>query len=76
MVGLVHLLIAEPGTRFILVKAVGILHDELASPHESEARAYFVAKLCLDLIEVQRHLSIGTDFAPEQVGDHFLMGGA
>jgi hypothetical protein len=29
------------------VSAAGVLHDELASPHESEAGAYFVAKLAL-----------------------------
>ncbi len=74
VVGIVHLLIAEPGAGFVLVKAVGVLHDELTSPHQSEAGPDFVAKLCLDLIEVQRHLSIGADFASEEVGDHFLVG--
>src|SRR6185503_18652935 len=33
----------------------------------------FISEFCLDLIEVQRHLPIGADFAPEQISDHFLM---
>lgn len=67
-------MVADPGARFIQVKAIGVLHDEFTPSHETEAGADFISKLCLDLIEIQRHLPIGSDFASEQVGNHFLMG--
>ncbi len=41
--------------------------------HQAEARADFIAELRLDLIEIQRHLPIGTNFPPEEIGDDFFM---
>src|SRR5207249_3399003 len=59
--------------RVVSVEAVGVLHDELASPHEAEARTNFIPELGLDLITIQRELPIGTDVPTNQVRDHFLM---
>ena len=42
----------------ICVEGVGVLHDELAPPHEPEARPDFVPEFCLNLVEIDRELSI------------------
>src|SRR5256884_1606879 len=73
LIGVIHFLVAELGAFLVPVEAVGVLHDELASPHEAEARTNFIPELGLDLITIQRELPIGTDVPTNQVCDHFLM---
>ena len=58
------------------MEAVGILHQELAGTHDTEARAHLVAELQLDLIEIHWQLLVAAQFAASQVRDHFLVGGA
>ena len=50
------------GARCIAVEAVGVLHDELATPHQAKARATLVTKLRLDLIKIFGHVVEGKLF--------------
>src|SRR6056297_2259364 len=58
------------------VEGVGVLHEELARPHDAEPRTYLVTHLGLDLVKIQRELAIAADFVPDQVGHHLLVRGA
>src|SRR5690606_32106924 len=69
IVGLLQALLGE-------VEGVGILHDEFPRPHHAEAGADLVAELGLDLVEVGGQLLVAADLAADEVGDHFLVGGA
>ena len=54
------------------IERVGILHDEFARSHHAEARTNLVAKLGLDLVEVQRQLTIAPQILARDIGDHLL----
>jgi len=58
------------------MEGVGVLHDELPCAHDAEAGTDLVAKLGLDLVEVERQLLVALDLAAEQVGDDLLVGRA
>jgi hypothetical protein len=68
----------SPGTtrasRLVDVERVRVLHHELARAHHAEARAHFVAKLGLDVIEVERQLLVAAQLLARDVGDDFLGG--
>jgi hypothetical protein len=55
------------------VERVGVLHGELATPHDAEPRTDLVPELGLDLVEGERQLSIGADLVPHQVGHYLLV---
>jgi hypothetical protein len=57
------------------VEAVGVLHQELAAAHHAEARAALVAELPLDVVEVLGQVLVALHRSPEDLGDHFLVGG-
>ncbi len=57
-------------------EAVGILHQEFAGAKNTEAGAFFVAKLGLNLIEGDGQLTIAADVSGHQVGDDFFVGWA
>ncbi len=76
VVGVVHFLIVFACSGVITVEAVGVFHQELAAPHQAEARADLVAEFGLDLVEIQRELPIGFHFPPKQIGDDLFMRGA
>ena len=65
-------------TRLVLVLAevegIGVLHDELTGAHHPEARANLIAKLGLDLVEVDRKLLVAANFATCDVGDDLFVG--
>ncbi len=71
-----HAVIGPARRGFVDIEAVGILHQEFAAAHDAEARALLVAELPRDLIEVQRQVAVGPHGGAEDVGDHFLGGGA
>ena len=71
-----HLVVGMPRGGAIDVEGIGVLHQELATAHDAEARAHLVAELPLDVIEVARHVLVGLDALAEDVGDHLLVGGA
>ena len=60
----------------VQVEGVGILHDELATAHQAEARTDFVAELGLDLVQVHRQLLVAVQLVAGQIGDDFLVGRA
>ena len=49
------------------MKAVGVFHQEFARTQNSKPGTFFVAKLCLNLIDGQRHLPVAADMARHQV---------
>ena len=53
-VAVVHRVVIDQRGFFVDVEAVRVFHDELAAPHQTEARTDFVAVLRLDLVEVDR----------------------
>ena len=61
---------------FVEMKGVGVFHDEFARPHDPESGADLVAKLGLDLIEVDRQIAIAADLGAHQIGNDFLVRGA
>ena len=72
-IGLEHVLVFTSAVLHINVKAIGILHDELTTPHQTKPRPNFIAKFCLNLVQIEGHLAIGTHDSTHQVGDHFLV---
>ena len=73
-VGCCHDLVAGLGGVLVAVKAIGILHGEFAPAHEAKARAAFVAKFGLNLVQILRQLLVALDLLACDVGDHFLAG--
>ena len=57
----------------IEVERIGVFHDELSRAHHAKARPDFVAKLSLNLIEVDRQLLIAAQFSPSDVGDDLFV---
>ena len=55
------------------VKAVRILHQELARAEDTEPRTLLVPKLDLDLIHRQRQLAIAADVLRDQIGHDLLV---
>ncbi len=62
------------GAGLVEVERIGVLHQELARAHGAEARPHLVAELPLDVIQIQRQVLVGAHVAPEDVGDHLLVG--
>ena len=75
-VGRVHDLVGLGQGVVVQVEGVGVLHQELARPHDPEARADLVAELGLDLVEVDRELLVAAQLVARQVGDDLLVGRA
>ena len=74
-VGLGHHLVASLGGRHVAVKAVGVLHGELAPAHQTKTWAALVAELGLDLVEVFGQLLVAANFLAGDVGDDFFARG-
>lgn len=55
------------------VKAVGVLHQELAGAEDSEPRTLFVAEFRLNLKQVQRQLAVAADELRDEIGDDFFV---
>ena len=70
-----HHLVALFGTGLVAVKAVGVLHDELAPTHQAKTRAALVAELGLDLVEILGQLLVAAEFLAGDVRHHFFAGG-
>src|SRR6056297_1242931 len=52
-IGLIHFLVGEISTGIVKVKRIGILHNEFAPPHETKTRPDLIAKLGLNLIQIE-----------------------
>ena len=57
-------------------EGIGVLHDELAAAHETEAGAPLVAELVLNLIERDGQLLVAAKLVADEVGEGLLVGGA
>ena len=73
-VRVVHSSIARLVRLLAQVEGVGVLHHEFPRPHDAEAGTHLVAKLGLDLIQVDRQLPVAAYFAPCDVGDDLFVG--
>ena len=69
-----HAIVGAPCAGLIKVERIGILHQEFAPAHHAETRPLLVAELPLDVIEVERQVSVRLDIGAEYLGDHFLVG--
>ena len=75
-VGREHAVIGMHGAFAIQIEGIGILHQEFARAHCTEARTDLVTELQLDMIEVERQVLVGLHERAEDVRDHFLIGRA
>ena len=73
-IGVVHGLVGRVRRLVGNVEAVGVLHYELARPHDPEPRTYLVPELRLYLVEIDRKLLVGADFSPDDVRYYLLVG--
>ncbi len=58
------------------MEGIRVLHQELARAHHAKARPDLVAELGLDLVQVQRQLTVAFHLTAHQVGDDLLVGRA
>ena len=58
------------------MEGVAVLHDELATAHQSEARANFIPEFGLNLVQVQGELAVGAYHVTSNRRDYLFMGGA
>ncbi len=73
-VSVIHRLVARACTGFVTIERVCILHREFAPSHQTETRAPLIAKLGLNVIEIQRQLLVAADQFAHDIGDHFFAG--
>ena len=57
-IGVIHIAIAQIQALFIPIEGIGILHDELPAAHQSETRPRLIPVFRLDLIEIDRQLTV------------------
>jgi hypothetical protein len=76
LVGLEHPPVLSVRVRIVHMERVAVLHDELAAPHQPEARADLIAELVLDLKQVDRQLLVALDDLADDIGDDFLVSGS
>ena len=72
-IGQEHQVVAALGALMVEIEGIGVLHQELAAAHDAEARADLVPELPLDVVEIERQLTVAVDVAPEDVGDDLLV---
>ena len=72
-VRIAHLRIAGIQALLIGVKAVRILHNELAATQQTETRTTLIAEFQLNLIQVLRQVLIAAKLVFHQVSDYFFM---
>ena len=68
-------MVADFGGCLVAVEAVSVFHDEFAAAHQTKARATFVAKLRLNLIQVLRQLFVAFDVLAHHISHDFFAGG-
>ena len=74
VISIIHSLIGNVQTCFITVEGIAILHNEVTAAHQAEARTTFVTEFVLNLVQVQRQLTVGTYIVLNQGSNHFLVG--
>ena len=74
-IGTAHGLVGIFQARFVQVEGVGVLHHELARPHDAEPGPDLVPELRLDLVVVDRQLPVTLEFRAGDIGDDLFVGG-
>ena len=69
-----HAVVGMPRAGVVEIERVGILHQEFARAHGAESRPHLVAKLPLQVIEIERQILVGAHIGAEDLGDHLLVG--
>src|SRR3546814_6462055 len=59
-------LVGEARRLVVDVEGIGVLHQELAAPHDAEARAHLVAELPLDVVEPLRQVAVALGARSEE----------
>src|SRR6185295_17129452 len=75
-VGHEHAVVGVPRRLRGEVEGVGVLHQELAASHHTEARPDLVAELPLDMVKKPRQVAVGSGRPAEDLGDQLLVGWA
>ena len=75
-VRLMHAVVGDLQRRLVSVERIGVLHDEFAAAHQTEAWADFVTEFGLDLVQVDRQLFVAAQLVAHQIGDDFFVGRA
>ncbi len=74
LVGLEHPVVATGEPFFIGIKAVEVLHGELADPEQAGSGAGLVAELGLNLVEEQGQVAVAPDILADQLGNNLFVG--
>ena len=69
-----HAIVGMPRAGIIEIEGIGVLHQEFARAHGAESRPHLVAKLPLQVIEIEREILVGAHIGAEDLGDHLLVG--
>src|SRR5262249_24442948 len=72
-IGYKHPVIGSARPLEVEIEGIGILHQELATAHDAEARANFVAELPLYVIEHPRQLTITLHSIAKDICDELLI---
>ena len=57
------------------IETVGVLHVELAHPHQAGPGTGFIPELGLNLVENHRQVAVALDIGADDAGNHLLVGG-
>ena len=60
----------------IQIERIGVLHQELASPHDAESWPDLVSEFPLDMVEILRQIPVAANVVTHDLGDLFLVGRA
>ena len=71
-----HLVVGLLQAFFAGVEGIGVFHNEFTRAHHAETRTGFITEFGLNLVQVQRQLTVAADVVAGQVGNHFFMGRA
>ena len=75
-IGLLHLVVLLLQALLRSGEAVGVLHDELATAHQTKAGAELIAELVLNVVQVDGQLLIGAQLVAHQGRDGLLVRGS
>ncbi len=71
-----HLVVGMARRLGVQIERIGVFHQEFARAHDAEARAHFVAKLPLNMVQIERQVFVRAHVGAEDFGDHLLIGRA
>ena len=75
-VGDEHGVVGALGGFEIQIEGIGVLHEELAPPHDAKPRPDLVAEFPLDMVEILRQIPVTANIVAHDLGDLFFVGRA